>query len=185
METEQHGPAVARKMVRIFKGARCHVQGHGHSHRAVVHRSIRRQEVRASQLHRASSQADSAQEDQTPKGEASGPVEETRLRRRGNAGAAEVRGGDLLIAAHESVVDCLLRLTARTPASRKLGVAFSIRVLSFSAVSPQAQPRTAAAQAPPAASFDAIRAEPAGGTFTFTFANRPIVLLPPPWPRGA
>src|SRR4029450_1806934 len=34
-----------------------------------------------------------------------------------------------------------------------------------------------APKAPPAVSLDAIRAEPAGETFTSTFANRPIVVL--------
>jgi small-conductance mechanosensitive channel len=74
------------------------------------------------------------------------------------------------------VVDCLLRLTPRTKASRKSCLALCIAVLSFSALSAQFQPRTAA-QAPPATSLDAIGAEPAGETFTFTFANRQIVVL--------
>ena len=50
----------------------------------VAHRPLRRQEARPAQLHRAPAEADSAQEDQAAEGEAAGPVEEARLRRRGS-----------------------------------------------------------------------------------------------------
>ena len=60
-------------------------------HAPVVHRPVRRQEARASQLHRAPAEADSAQEDRPPEGEAARPIEEACLRRRGDAGPAQVR----------------------------------------------------------------------------------------------
>ncbi len=65
-------------------------------HRAVVHRQVRRQEARASEHHRAPAEADSAQEDRPPEGEAARPIEEACLRRRGDAGPAQVRAGGLL-----------------------------------------------------------------------------------------
>ena len=89
-------------------------------HRAVAHRPFRRQEARAPELHRAPAEADSAQEDRPPEGEAARPIEETCLRRRGDARPAQVRALDLL------------RAIAFTEPARRLGNATGTRTRASS-----------------------------------------------------
>ena len=70
--------------------------------RAVAHRQVRRQEARAPEHHRAPAEADSVQEGRPSEGEAARPIEEACLRRRGDAGPAQVRAGDLLNASQSA-----------------------------------------------------------------------------------
>ena len=51
LEAEPDGPGVASPLVRLFAGARRHAGGDRHSASAVVHRSFRRQEAGAAELH--------------------------------------------------------------------------------------------------------------------------------------
>ena len=66
---------------RLLARARHHAQEHGHAHRSVVHRPLRRQAERASEHDRAPALHDSAQEAAARQGEAAEAVAQGRLRR--------------------------------------------------------------------------------------------------------
>src|SRR5262249_47661603 len=93
VEAEPDRPVLAQQMVRVLPRPRHDARGHGHEVRTLVHRALGRQATRPAQLHQPPARSDPLQEGAATEGEGPEALDETGLRRSGDARGPAVRAG--------------------------------------------------------------------------------------------